>query len=203
MSARRALLSIVSLFLVAACGSSSPEEPDAPLATWQGTWQAAEPLFLDDAADAAYQAIHDLRPEYSADEIEALFVGTADVDYTSLRVGLDSLTFLDGGTVVCAGRYRNSGSPDGGLLAGPESYYDFALVEQTAGDCGSYETVSITGPLPEDGEVHFHIVTGTSAGRLRPPPWNPSVWTPTTTGAWFAQRFQAAAPAIAGSLPAR
>jgi len=201
MSVRRALLSIVSLFLLAACDDSN--SPDTPLAAWQGTWQAAEPLFLDDATDAAYEAIHDLRPEYSAEEVEALFVGTVDVDYTSLRIDPNSLTFLDGATVVCAGRYRLSGSPDAGLLAGPESYNDFTLVEQSAGDCGSYDIVSMTGLLPEDGEVHFHIVTGTSSGRLRPPPWNPSVWTPTTTPAWFAQKFQMAARAIASSLPSR
>lgn len=207
MSARRLLLIIVPVFALAACGTDSSEAEDAPLQTWEGTWQAAEPLFRDDAVTAAYQAIHDLRPEYSVDEIRAMFIATADVDYTSLRVEGNTLTFLDGARVVCSGRYRAANSPgagDGGAAGGPESYTDFALVEQTGGDCASYNTVSVTGLLEADDPVHhFHIVTKTTAGPLFPPPWNPSVWTSATTAAAFAQRFQAAAPAIASSLPAR
>jgi len=206
MSARRQLVLIAPLFALAACGSETPA-PEAPLTIWEGTWQAVEPLFRDAALNVGYQAIHDLRPEYSVDEIKASFVATADVDYTSLRVQSNTLTFLDGTRVVCSARYRAASSGDtgdGGAMAGPESYTDFTLVEQTGGDCSSYKTVSMTALLDVEGPVfHFHIVTGTASGPLRPAPWKPSVWTTATTAASFAQKLQAAAPAIASSLPAR
>jgi hypothetical protein len=207
MAARRLLLVVVPLFALAACGTDSSEAEDAPLKTWEGTWQAAEPLFRDDAVTVAYQAIHDMRPEYSVDELRAMFVATADVDYTSLRVEANALTFLDGTRVICSGRYRaanDAGAGDGGASAGPESYTDFALVKQTGGDCASYSTVSVTALLDAENPVHhFHIVTKTTSGPLFPPPWNPSVWTAATTAASFAELFKAAAPAIASSLPAR
>lgn len=199
----RSLLMMVVPLLLAACGGGSTDHDDAPLAAWQGDWQAAEPLFLDAAADAAYRAVHDLRPEYSVDEIRALFRDTADVDYTSLHVDSSSLRFSDGPGVVCEGRYAAShaAGEGGDAEPNPESYTDFTLVRQTAGDCANYQTVSITSLLPSGTSVHFHIVTSGSAGRLHPPPWNPSVWPTSTTPESFAQMFVAAAPAIAGSLP--
>lgn len=191
---------VLPLCLFTACGTAPP----SPLSTWVGTWRAVESLFLDAAVDPAYQAIHDLRPEYSVDEIRALFVSSADVDYTSLRFEANALTVLDGSTTLCAGQYAQvGGAADAGSAPGPENYTDFTLVEQTAGHCSAYDTVSITALLSEAPEIHFHIVTGTASGRLRPPPWNPSVWTLTTTPMFFAQRLQSAAPAIANSLPAR
>jgi hypothetical protein len=205
MSARRLLPFIVSLSALAACGTDSSEAEDAPLRTWEGTWQAAEPLSRDDAVNVIWQQIHDLRPEYSVAEIRAIFIATVDVDYTSLRVEPNTLTFLDGTRVVCSGRYRAANSPgagDGG--AGPESYTDLTLVEQSGGSCASYNTVSVTGLLDAANPVHhFHIVTKTTSGPLFPPPWNPSVWTPATTVASFVELFKAAAPAIAKALPAR
>jgi hypothetical protein len=194
MFARSQLL--LPLSVVVACGS------DEPLELWAGTWQAAEPMFRDPAADAAYQAIHDLRPEYSVDEIRQLFISTADVDYTALRVEGGTLTFLDGATTLCAAEYSTAVA-NPGVGGGPETYTDFHLEGQPSGDCTSYQTVSLTSLLVEDSQTHVHIVTSTSAGRLHPPPWNPSVWSPTTTAAWFAGALQAQAGAIAASLPAR
>lgn len=193
---------LVPLALAAGCD----ERTDAPLSTWVGSWQAAEPLFLDPAANAAYEAVHDLRPEYAVDEIRALFVESADVDYTVLRVEERTLRFSDGSTVVCAGEYASPGGAsglDGGFAPSPESYVDVTLTRELEGDCEPYSTVSLTALLPEGAEAHFHIVTSSPSGRLRPPPWNPSVWTTTTTAEYFAEGLEAAAPAIASSLPER
>lgn len=194
---RFAMLLIVPLSCLVACGDDSNDNDtdDTPLTDWQGTWQAAEPLFRDPGTDSAYQAIHDLRPEYSVDEIRGLFLSTADVDYTSLEVGPSTLTFLDGTSTVCEGRYAVAA--DGS----DEQHSDFELVSELAGDCERYTTVSATGQLPVDPEVHFHIVTGDSSGPLHPPPWNPSVWTPTTTADFFAAMFEQQAPMIADALP--
>jgi Zn/Cd-binding protein ZinT len=207
MIARHLLSIILPLFTFVACGANSTEPEEAPFETWEGTWQAAEPMYRDDAITIAYQGIHDLRPEYSVEEIQGLFIATADVDYTSLRVESNTLTFLRGTKVICSARYHAAtadGVSDAGAAAGPESYTDFKLVDATGGDCAQYNTVSLTGLLDaESPDHHFHIITKTKSGPLFPPPWNPSVWTPSTTASSFAEMFLAAAPAIAGSLPAR
>lgn len=201
MFLHRLSLATAATLVLAACGTDPADADVAPLEAWKGTWQAAETFYRDDAASGVYQAIHDLRPEYTVDEIEALFIATADVDYSTLRVEADTLSFLDGATVVCAGRYRGAVSA---AAPGPESTTDFTLAERSAGDCASYSTVTVTALLhPENPDHHFHIVTKTATGPLFPPPWNPSVWTMSTTATSFAQSFQAAVPAIASSLPAR
>lgn len=201
MATHHLLSVIIPLVALASCGTDASETEE-----WEGTWQAAEPLFRDDAVTVGYEAIHDLRPEYSVDELRAMFAAMVDVDYTSLRVEPNTLTFLDGTRVVCAARYRAAAadSADGSAAADAESYTDLTLVEHLDGDCASYSTVSVTGLLdPENPDHHFHIVTKTTSGPLFPPPWNPSVWTPSTTAATFAQMLLAAAPTIASSLPAR
>ena len=200
MPIRRA---VVPLLLSALVACAEPEDGD-DLLTWEGSWQAAELLFLDEATDVAYEAIHELRPEYSVEELRGLFVATADVDYSTLEVAPDTLTFVDGSATRCAGRYHDlRDTLPTSTPTGPESFQDFELIEELEGDCSDYEAVSITALLPEGDEAHFHIITGDEAGPLLPPPWNPSVWTTTTTPAFFAEMLEAAAPGIASALPER
>lgn len=189
---------LVVVLALPACSDDSAEGEPA-FDTWGGTWQAAEPFFSDPAADPVYAAVHELRPEYSVEEIEALFVATADVDYTSLQITSNQLAFIDGATTVCSGRYvattEEGGSEtfDGGA--------DFDLQEQVDGDCTNYRSVSFTRLQYVSDEVHFHVKTGNEAGVLHPPPWNPSVWTPSTTAAFFAEGLSASVEAAAQSLP--
>ena len=190
---------VASLLVLAACGSDTSGDDDALFATWAGSWQAVEPLFRDDSFGEVVRAIQGLRPDYDAEEIEGLFLATADVDYTSFEAESNTLAFLDGDRVVCSGRYEPG---DVGFTLGPEGYTDFALTEETGGDCSSYVRVSISDVLPEPG-THFHVVTGTSSGPLNPPPWNPSVWPSTTTSESFTQLFLGEAPDIASALPER
>ena len=195
MRTRHLLLSAAILASLTGC------EPSAsPLLLWEGSWQAAEPLFLDPAADSAYRAVQELRPGYELDEIRAIVAASSDVDYTSLEVTADTLTFLDGAETLCAGRYAAAG-PDAGGTPGAAEH--LTLVETIEGDCGPYQSASLGGLVPEGDDVHFHIVTGPASGPSMPPPWNPAVWSETMTPERFAAGLEAAAPNSANLLPER
>jgi len=51
--------------------------------------------------------------------------------------------------------------------------------------------------------IHFHIPNGTAAGPSRPAPWNPSVWSTSTTPELFAEAAMGAVPFFASALPPR
>ena len=190
------------------CSSGSSEPADAPLTAWSGSWRAIETYMRSSAFDPVAQAIHEQRPEYTAEEIKAIFAAGHDVDFTDLVVTDDSLTFTDGATVVCAGKYESDGSHAEGH--DPEAAADhdhhgatftFRLLEARGGECWAYATVAF-GSEPEvasdaEGEyAHFHL----QAGPPRPAPWSPGVVTPITPDR-FTKTQLANASAYAQGLP--
>lgn len=203
-------LRLIVLFVSVGCslaGCGDDDAKPAPLAPWNGSWRAIETYMRGSAFEPVAAAIHELRPEYTSQEIQNIFAAGHDVDFTDLVVGDDSLTFSDGSTVVCAGRYEAATGHDDHHDDASHDHHGatfvFHLVEARGGDCAAYQEVAF-GSEPEAvadpaGSVaHFHLL----AGPARPAPWSPGVMTPIES-ARFTSNQLPNAPAYAQGLPAR
>jgi Zn/Cd-binding protein ZinT len=187
------------------CGGDSSESPDAPFTAWIGPWRATETYMRSSAFNPVAEAIREMRPEYTAEEIKEIFAAGHDVDFTDLVVSAGSLTFTDATRVVCAGRYeagtRHEDGHDGDEHDEHGATFTFHLVETLGGDCSAYATVAF-GSDPQvlsdrDGEyAHFHL----QAGAPRPAPWSPAVLTPISAER-FTETQLANASAYALGLP--
>lgn len=193
---------------------ASVENDDAAavraLEPYASTWQAAEPLYRDDAFVAVAEAVHERRPEYSVQELRESFAALVDVDYTALRVEGATITFSNATAVLCAGRYsprteHDHDHADAG--AGSHSHEHqaqaFQLVATVDGDCSSYAALEISALETHGPNSHFHIVHGTASEPMRPAPWSPAVWPMDMTPAAFAELAMGAVSFFASSLPAK
>jgi len=200
---------VLIALLGAGCGESGSTGDEAAvraLAPYARTWQAAEPLYRDDAFNPVAEAVHAMRPEYSVQEIEDLLVVPADVDYTLLRVEGQTITFLNGATVLCAGRYsprvaHDHASADAGAHEHASRAFD--LVATSEGECSTYALLDISVIEVHGSRPHFHIIHGTTSGPLRPRPWNPAAWPTEMTPSEFAAAAMGAVSFFASALPPR
>ena len=167
--------------LAAGCedsNSTADESPEGALVPYAGTWQPAEPLYRNDAFNPVADAVRVTRPEYSAQEIKDYLASAfSDVDYTTLRVEGQSITFLSGTTTLCAGRYspRAAHEHQQGDAGGHDQHESrvFDLVSPTAGSCDTYAQLNVSALELHGTTSHFHVSYGQTSGLLRPPPWNP------------------------------
>lgn len=187
------LLAVVLPFFASGCADDS-----AQVAPWQGSWRAIETYMRGQAFEPVAVAIQEQRPGYTVQEIQDLFAGFHDVDFTDLTVDGTELTFEADGTVVCAGRYRSTGHVhhDGDHEEEEEHDHgegvELELTRTLDGSCDAdFEHVAIDS-LPiealHDGEIlaHFHL----KAGAERPQPWSPGVIEPIEDGVFTAMQLE-------------
>ncbi|MCR9159077.1 MAG: hypothetical protein ACE37F_09855 [Nannocystaceae bacterium] len=182
---------------LSACTTAQESSGDGALGQWQGQWRAGEGLLRDDALDPVYEIVSEMRPEYPPGEVRALMIESAEVDYDVVEFDGDVLTFLVNAQPLCSGTYAFVETHEGGHHAQTE----FSLSHELAGDCTDYATVWLSEIIFSESEAHFHIQTGRSDEPLRPPPWDPSAWTMSTSPEFFAGVMHGVAPAIAEALP--
>ena len=193
----RTSISTLILCSLVACASTDDTSPEGPLSPWIGTWTSGDSLFRDAALDPVYEIISGMRPDYTADEVRALMLDRAAVEFRELHIESDMMRFSSTEGVLCEGRYASAGSDEEGHHARSE----FELVEESGGNCDDYARVWLTDLLGEMPNVHIHLTHGDADGPLRPPPWDPSAWAASVTPSVLAELMHGAAPAIADGLP--
>lgn len=197
----RRLQALVIGLLVSSTGCAGGSDSLAP---WSGSWRAIETYMRGAAFTPVAEAIHELRPEYTAAEIQDLFASAHDVDFTELELEGSTLTFVADGEVLCSGSYR------GHRIEAAEDEHDHGdgmqleLEASLEGSCEPGYADVVLESLPIEGVgagelyLHFHLL----AGPARDEPWSPGVIEP-VSDAFFTEAQLERASYYAAALPER
>ena len=189
------------------CGLTGCSDSSGQMAPWGGSWRAIETYMRGDAFAPVAAAVHEQRPEYSTQEIQDIFAGFHDVDFTELHVEGADVSFEADGTVLCEGRYESHAADHDGDDADHDHGVGvhLELLRTRQGDCEpDFEHVDFASlpieQLLDDGELlaHFHL----TAGVERAQPWSPGVIEPIEDALFTAMQMENV-DVYAAALPER
>lgn len=198
-----------SIFITSCGDESNPAEPgpgsselddsdpagSSTLEPWSGSWRSGESLALSEPMEVVIAAIQEQRTDYTVEEVRDFVQSLITVNFSELEISPPTITFYSGDEILCEAAYTditpNTNSEN----------VEWQVQEVSQGDCTDYEYLYVSNIISTPPENHFHLRYGPTAEPLFELPWNPSIWSASTTPEWFAEYFSQSVDRLASVLP--